>query len=468
MTRLSSEQVLKDNNAVNPSSISSLHLTHKALSDVSCLASFNKLEKLDLKFNNLTSLEGLRACVTLKWLSVVENKLESLEGIQGLTKLTVLNAGKNKLKSMDEIGSLSTIRALILNDNEIVSICNLDQMKELNTLVLSKNPIRKIGEALKKVKSITKLSLSHCQLEGIDTSLKFCVELTELRLAHNDIKSLPEELMHNSKLRNLDLGNNVIAKWSDIKVLKSLTKLRNLNLQGNPVATNEKVIRKIKNALPKLQVFNAKPIDKDTKNEKGHMTDDAHDFSFDHVDQNEDDHLEAADKRKSNKKRKETADASEKEAGVYDKENTGHNKDNGNKKKDKLTGTVDPDTKNKSTKKKLKKDDNKPSEKALALEENVNRTEKKKKNRKNKEQSEFDIIDDAEASFAEIFNIKDQENLNHGGEMKLQDQVPKDLKLVSSIETLPVKHKSAKMHNVESLSSPGTEIGMGGPSTWGD
>ncbi|XLU62743.1 hypothetical protein S245_021952 [Arachis hypogaea] len=84
---------------------------------VSCLSSFSNLEKLDLKLNNLTSLEvlsfsffserinlmgiligflcmvpqGLRSCVNLKLLSVLENKLETLEGIQGLTKLTVLD-----------------------------------------------------------------------------------------------------------------------------------------------------------------------------------------------------------------------------------------------------------------------------------------------------------------------------------------------------------------------------------------
>ncbi|CAL5200609.1 unnamed protein product [Lathyrus oleraceus] len=467
MTRLSSEQVLKDNNAADPSSISSLHLTHKALSDVSCLASFNKLEKLDLKFNNLTSLEGLRGCVNLKWLSVVENKLESLEGIQGLTKLTVLNAGKNKLKSMDQIGSLTTIRALILNDNEINSICKLDQMKELNTLVLSKNPIRKIGDALKKVNSITKLSLSHCQLQGIDISLKSCVELTELRLAHNDIKSLPEELVHNSKLRNIDLGNNVIARWSELKVLKSLTNLRNLNLQGNPVASIEKVTRKIKNALPKLQVFNAKPLDKDTKNDKGDIADDAHDFSLDHVSQNDDDRLEAADERKSGKKRKKTVDISE-EAGVLDKENTGDRKDNGDREKDKLIGTVDLDTKSKSSKKKKRKDE-KPLDKALPVEENVNGIEKKKKNQKNEKQSQFDIIDDPETSFLDLFNIQDEHSLNHsGGEMKLKNKVPKDLKPLGSIETSPVKHKSVKMHNTESLSPPITEIGMGGQSTWDD
>lgn len=34
MTRLNVEQVLKDNNASDPSSVTTLHLTYKALSDV--------------------------------------------------------------------------------------------------------------------------------------------------------------------------------------------------------------------------------------------------------------------------------------------------------------------------------------------------------------------------------------------------------------------------------------------------
>ncbi|KAJ1408476.1 Leucine-rich repeat [Sesbania bispinosa] len=486
MTRLSSEQLLKDNNGADSSSVTNLQLTHKALSDVSCLANFKNLEKLDLKFNNLTSLEGLRSCVNLKWLSVVENNLESLEGIQGLAKLTVLNAGKNKLKSIDQVKSLVNLRALILNENEIISICKLDQMKELNTLVLSKNPIRKIGEALMKVKSITKLSLSYCQLQSIDTSLKSCIELRELRLAHNEIKSLPDELMHNSKLCNLDLGNNMITRWPELKVIKSLTNLRNLNLQGNPVATVDKITRKIKKALPKLQIFNARPVDKNTENEKGGKVGGLNDFSVDHADQNlrdgiqekksarfhpvgpnEYDHLEAADDldlgKKSSKKRKKTVDASKKEV---DEQNTGHNKDRTDRKKD----SVDPSMENKSTKKKLSKDDM-PLDKGLVLEDNVTRIEKKaKKKQKNEEQSELDVIDNAEASFVELFNINDAENLNHGGEMKVRDTVTvaKDVKFVDSTVTSLAKRKSTKKQNMESLLSPVAEIGMGGPSTWGD
>lgn len=223
----------------------------------------------------------------------------------------------------------------------------------------------------------------------------------------------------------------------------------------------------IKNALPKLQVFNAKPLDKDTKNDKGDIADDAHDFSLDHVSQNDDDHLEAADERKSGKKRKKTVDISE-EAGVLDKENTGDRKDNGDREKDKLIGTVDLDTKSKSSKKKKRKDE-KPLDKALPVEENVNGIEKKKKNQKNEKQSQFDIIDDPETSFLDLFNIQDEHSLNHsGGEMKLKNKVPKDLKPLGSIESSPVKHKSVKMHNTESLSPPITEIGMGGQSTWDD
>ncbi|KAL8124140.1 hypothetical protein AgCh_011955 [Apium graveolens] len=51
MAILNKEQVLKDNKTNNSNSITSLTLTFKALSDVSCLSDFNDLEKLDLTFN---------------------------------------------------------------------------------------------------------------------------------------------------------------------------------------------------------------------------------------------------------------------------------------------------------------------------------------------------------------------------------------------------------------------------------
>ncbi|KAH9659645.1 leucine-rich repeat and IQ domain-containing protein 1-related [Citrus sinensis] len=367
MTRLSTEQILKDNKTGDPNSIKSLTLTHKALSDVSCLTDFNNLERLDLSSNNLTSLEGLRHCVNLKWLSVVQNKLQSLKGIEGLSKLTVLNACKNELRSMDEVISVVSLRALILNDNEIVSICKLDQMKELNTLVLSRNPIREIGDSLLNMKAITKLSLSNCQVQIIGSSLKSCTELKELRLAHNDIK-----------------------------VLKSLVSLNNLNLQGNPVAEYDKLAKKVKNLLPSLHIFNARPINRITKNEKDNIVDKVNDSS-----NNADDTIKVHMEKKRVGTR-ETNDKLSNEEIQWSKSDSAAGKKL--KKKD-----VDME---KDLKRKGRKTSENLSNKGIQVHDDDKRFRKKQSKEK---QGELDIIDNGETAFSELFSANIVGNLGFDG-----------------------------------------------------
>ncbi|XP_078440907.1 leucine-rich repeat (LRR) family protein [Wolffia australiana] len=266
MTQLSSEQVLEENGG-DPSCISSLSLPFRGLSDVSCLGNFQNLARVDASCNNLTSLEGLKSCINLKWLSVAQNKLQSLKGIESLSKLTVLIASKNMLRSMDEVQALKDIRALILNDNQISSICDLGQLKFLNTIVLSRNPIFDIGSCLKKSNSVTKLSLSSCKIQTLRSSLTSMINLKELRLADNEITSLPNELSKNVRLQNLDLGKNLITRLSDLKVISELRNLNNLNLLGNPLADNPESVKKIRKLVPKLHTFNAKPVEKHGKSE---------------------------------------------------------------------------------------------------------------------------------------------------------------------------------------------------------
>ncbi|KAJ0083841.1 hypothetical protein Patl1_30359 [Pistacia atlantica] len=501
MTRLRTDQVLKNNKTRDPDSITSLALTHKALSDVSCLSDFKNLERLDLSFNNLTSLEGLKSCVNLKWLSVVQNKLQSLKGIEGLSKLTVLNAGKNKLRSMDEVGSLASLRALILNDNEIVSICRLDQMKDLNTLVLSRNPIREIGESLLKMKSLTKLSLSNCQVESVGLSLKSCAELKELRLPHNDIKALPAELAYNKKLRNLDLGNNLITRWSDFKVLNSLVSLRNLNLQGNPIAENDKLAKKVRNSLPNLHVFNARPIDKGTKNDKGDMVDEVDDSKSaakkhkvhlaekrDHIKevnskghvtgQNEDNQLMAPSNLGTGKelkcKRNDTSDKLLKKEVQHSKEDFAVEKKL--KKKSKENQCCVKDEKgdgHADMEKGSEQERNKTTDKCAKKEVPVNvdskGVEKKKKKRSKRERGELDVIDDGETSFAELFSADIAENPTFDGEDKMVDETLRLKSVDGSVATSAKRKKSKNKGMAAALElSQGVEVGLGGPSTWGD
>ncbi|KAF3948730.1 hypothetical protein CMV_025304 [Castanea mollissima] len=553
MTRLSSEQALKESKTSDPNSVTSLKLSCKALSDVSCLSDFTNLERLDLSFNNLTSLQVLEACVNLKWLAVVQNKLESLNGIEALSKLTVLNAGKNKLRSMDEIKSLVSLRALILNDNEIISICKLDQMSDLNTLVLSRNPIHEIGESLVKVKSITKLSLSNCQLHTIGSSLKYCTELKELRLSHNSIRTLPAELARNKKLQNLDLGNNAIIRWSDLEVLASLVNLKNLNLQGNPVAEKDKLAKKIKEVLPNLKIFNTKLADKYTNNSDGvDKADDSYVNSTNKAEVQKDkkrddfmknskhhvmaqskdgpiDNAEGINVEKLKRKRQKTRDnVSEKLVLVNEDEKRGdikkknakyHLKDLGEdspldnaiggdvekklKKKRPNTNDIsseketlvcederrddikklnsehhvvelskdnaeDVHVEKESRHKKQKSD--KLSKKQVPVHEEVDAKVEKKLKKTDARQGALDVIDDPEASFMEIFAPDNAENSKYDDNKKIANKAIKDMKTLDGLVSISVKKKRAKSHGVDTAPhiSPTLEIGLGGPSTWGD
>lgn len=489
----------------------------------------------------------------MKWLAVVQNKLESLNGIEALSKLTVLNAGKNKLRSMDEIKSLVSLRALILNDNEIISICKLDQMSDLNTLVLSRNPIREIGESLVKVKSITKLSLSNCQLHTVGSSLKYCTELKELRLSHNSIRTLPAELARNKKLQNLDLGNNAIIRWSDLEVLASLVNLKNLNLQGNPVAEKDKVAKKIKEVMPNLKIFNTKPADKYTNNSDGvDKVDDSYGNSTNKAevqgDKKRDDfmknskhHVMAQSKdgsidnaegihvEKLKRKRQKTSDdVSEKVVLVHGEEKRGDTKKKNSKYHLKDLGEDSPldnaigvDLEKKLKKKRPKtndvsseketpvcederRDDNKKnnsehhvvelskdnaedvhvekesrhkkqkndklSKKQVPVHEEVDAKVEKKLKKTNARQGALEVIDDPEASFMEIFAPDNAENPKYDDKKKIANKAIKDMKTLDGLVSVSVKKKKSKRHGVDAAPhiSPTLEIGLGGPSTWGD
>lgn len=498
MTRLSSEQVLRDNNTSDPDSVSSLKLTYKALSDVSCLGDFKNLERLDLSFNSLTSLEGLKACVQLKWLAVVQNKLESLRGIEGLSKLTVLNAGKNKLKSMDGVGSLLSLRALILNDNEIISICKLNQMTDLNTLVLSRNPIREIGESLVKVKSLTKVSLSNCQLQTIGSSLKSCIELKELRLAHNGVTTLPDELARNKKLQNLDIGNNAILRWSDLKVLTSLVNLKNLNVQGNPVAEKDTLAKKIKSALPDLQIFNAKPIEKYTKNREIVEVDDSSITDTNRLEVLKEDKRELIGKRNSKHLVMDSKDG-RLEKGVVVEKKLKHKRHKTNdevpgedvvtyddtlenvedvdvekqfkRKREKTSNNAKDIDVEKELKQKRQKSEKIPKKEVPGREEVDGKVKRNQKKMSNMEVGgRLNIIDDPEASFADILAADTAENPKYSDEKKEVGKTVLDKNLLDGLVTFSAKKKKAKGHGTGSTLnlSPTVEIGMGGPSTWGD
>ncbi|XP_065013581.1 uncharacterized protein LOC135641791 [Musa acuminata AAA Group] len=453
MARLTLEQISHESK--DGTATTSLSLSHRALSDVSCLSNFRNLERLDLNCNCLSSLEDLSSCVNLKWLSVVENKLETLKGVEGLSKLMVLNAGKNKLRAMSEIESITSLRALILNDNKISHICKLDQLGFLNTLVLSRNPIYDIGDSLMKAKSITKLSLSHCQIQEIGSSLISCVDLKEAKFAHNQIGTLPADLAQNTKLQNLDVGSNLIENWSDIKVLSALHNLKNLNLQGNPIAEKDKLAKKVKKMVPRLRIFNTRPIETTAGAERlSHSKDDNF---LPYSSENE-----AATRLNKNRLKSD----------VNVSKNVLHKSGNGDDNRPASTNVVEKEMKKKKSKSRAKKavamDDNPPRDSTDS------RVDKKAKGKQHmdKEEIKFEGIDDVETPFVDLIFSKNTTTQQVEGYKKGYEMVA-DGKLVGALVLNNAKkRKWSKSTSTDALAlqlqPPASDVGMGGPSTWGD
>ncbi|XP_010912334.1 uncharacterized protein [Elaeis guineensis] len=465
MSRLTLEQISRENKNSEVVSTTSLQLSHRALSNVSCLSKFQNLERLDLNCNCLSTLEDLSSCINLKWLSVVENKLESLKGVEGLTKLTVLNAGKNKLRTMNEIRSVTSLRALILNDNNISSICKLDQLQYLNTLVLSRNPIHNIGDSLLKLKSITKLSLSHCQIENIGSSLMSCVDLKEIRFAHNKIMTLPAELAQNIKVQNFDLGNNLIENWSDLKVLSALHNLKNLNLQGNPIVEKDKLAKKVKKLLPNLRIFNAKPIEKSGRSEKI-SGEDGLACSKDNLPLHNAPEIEAKDEVKRKRPKldvkvsaEDIPKSSSQEDSVFQVSTMVETKKEIKGKKSK------PSVKTKKNNAVQSENGNSPGDAT-----DLKNAKESKREPVNKEQSKFEGIDDAETP---LLNLVLSDKTSQELDNKKDNEVVSDTKLLGGLVVNHAKKKKKvkgvhRGHSALQFLAPISEIGMGGPSAWDD
>lgn len=259
-----------------------------------------------------------------------------------------------------------------------------------------------------------------------------------------------------------------LIKCNNLQVLKSLSNLRNLNLLGNPVADNEKSTKKvvifiqmffspsavfilspclkflvsflqIRSALPNLQIFNTKPVN---KNSKINTLDIKPVNDFDAAD----DVNEKEEKAKEKKPKRHLQIE-----GRYDDDN-GTKNDN------------HQSVKEKKWKRQRSEDD--------ILNKEVRRTnettsEKKVKSSKKRVSSEIDAIDNGETSFAELFDARPTDNPENGIDKVSSKTL--DGVLPQGDSTMKKKKKRKKESVDPSEFVPSTmEVGMGGASTWDD
>nr|XP_033772667.1 volume-regulated anion channel subunit LRRC8C isoform X3 [Geotrypetes seraphini] len=182
------------------------------------LVMLNNLKKM----GNLTDLElvhcdleriphAVFSLLTLQELDLKENNLKSIEEIvsfQHLRKLTILKLWYNSITYIPEhIKKLSSLERLYFSHNKIeVLPSHLFLCNKLRYLDLSYNDIRFIPPEIGVLQSLQYFSISCNKVESVPDELYFCKKLKTLKIGKNNLCALSPKI-----------GNLVFLSYLDVK-----------------------------------------------------------------------------------------------------------------------------------------------------------------------------------------------------------------------------------------------------------
>ena len=307
--------------------LTSLSLNVEQLTDASYLAmkGCTSLTSLSLNVNNLTSLQTLSGLKSLERLSVKDNKISSLDGMKPLQGLVELQCDVNNLTSLQTLtqGSWFNLTSFSANTNSIsalpsalsphlpgLSMLSLYQNKishipenafcslpTLTSVDLGRNLLKdaaSLAAALNKAPTMRRLVLSQNELREVP--LLGLPLLRQLWLSGNELESLDgwsfstgahlpclEELyLQENRIVNLggagalglccpilsklDLSFNRIATVEDLVVgVAQCDYLKTLDMQDNPVKTSRAVEIRLLQVAPMLALLNGETLKPEIK-----------------------------------------------------------------------------------------------------------------------------------------------------------------------------------------------------------
>ncbi|XP_029318008.1 leucine-rich repeat and guanylate kinase domain-containing protein isoform X2 [Cottoperca gobio] len=208
-----------------------LSLPSRDLRDISVLANYVHLQKLELPRNKIKDLSCVSHMPYLVILDASHNEISSFFGFQPPKNLKEVNLSHNRLTKMEDLSAYSCLSNLDLGYNRLSEITGLEKCCKLTHLSVAYNKISRISglECL----PLTHICLRGNQLERIE-GLENLNSLQVLDLSLNRITSL-SGLGNLHLLGSINLEKNLISEIQECKHIHDLFLLRELNLLGNPV-----------------------------------------------------------------------------------------------------------------------------------------------------------------------------------------------------------------------------------------
>jgi len=242
------------------------------ISRISGLEPCVSLVSLHLDDNCINAVEGLDALKLLEYLNLDNNKIQRLgKGIMRLTKLRELHVARNRLVSLEGVAGLGALEVLTAGSNQIQEISpeqvkglvRLDEMRLEGNLLGSLSFLKEVAGSAQSLPNLATLDVSCNQITAEALRGLPCLpQLAELNLAENRIEDIPAGVANSwQSLEILDLSRNQLQRTEQLEPLKQLVSLRELALQGNPVGSeNEEEVSRVVASLGALEYLDDRPL----------------------------------------------------------------------------------------------------------------------------------------------------------------------------------------------------------------
>ncbi|CAG8501237.1 10209_t:CDS:2 [Acaulospora morrowiae] len=196
----------------------------------------HRLEFLDLSANRLEAIENVESLDALKALYLNCNALTSFGVKKPMPQLNSLHITYNKLSVLD-VGSFPNLRLLWVDGNRLKTIKRPETLAFLETFSArdqNGNPIKTL-ESIIDFYKLEYLELSGTSIKELPRRLsQACPSVIVLILGYNEIQDF-SPIRKMKQLRRLFLEGNQISDYVTFsEVLKSLPKLKYIDLRDNP------------------------------------------------------------------------------------------------------------------------------------------------------------------------------------------------------------------------------------------
>ena len=208
-----------------------IELRRNEISDLTPLAGLIRLNNIKLRGNRITDVSPLADLINVDWLGLEENAIRDLSPLAKLIKLNGLGIEGNPVSDVSPLSGLQSLEGIRAWNTPITDFSPLADGPRLRWLEVSDNRSLSSLSSLKGLKSLRRLEINHCGISDL-SGLAALTQLTSLTLVDNLISDV-SPLKSLKALTHLNLKRNII---SDVSPLAGLNKLERLNLLNNVVS----------------------------------------------------------------------------------------------------------------------------------------------------------------------------------------------------------------------------------------